>query len=266
MPYTHIIVEKIAGKTDSAHGKVGLITLNRPESLNALSSELMIELGTALRAFEKDETVGAMVITGNEKSFAAGADISEMKDKTYMDVYKQNFITEDWEEVIRCRKPVIAAVAGYALGGGCELAMMCDFIIAADTAQFGQPEINLGIIPGAGGTQRLIRAVGKSKAMELCLSGRMMDALEAERAGLVARVVAADQLMEETMKTAAAIAAKSLPALMICKESINRALETSLTEGLLFERRQFHSLFASEDQKEGMAAFIEKRKPKWKHR
>ena len=181
-------------------------------------------------------------------------------------MYKQNFITEHWEDVTRCRKPVIAAVAGYALGGGCELAMMCDFIIAADSARFGQPEINLGIIPGAGGTQRLIRAVGKSKAMELCLSGRMMDAEEAERAGLVARVVGADKLMEETMKTAGVIASKSLPALMICKESVNRAHETGLSEGLLFERRQFHSLFASEDQKEGMAAFVEKRKPEWKHK
>ena len=183
-----------------------------------------------------------------------------------MDVYKQNFITDHWEEVSHCRKPVIAAVGGYALGGGCELAMMCDFIIAADTAQFGQPEINLGIIPGAGGTQRLVRAVGKSKAMELCLSGRMMGAEEAERAGLVARVVAADNLLEEALKTASKIAAKSLPALMICKESVNRGYETTLSEGLLFERRQFHSLFATEDQKEGMAAFVEKRKPEWKHK
>ena len=258
MSYAHIIVE--------TRGQVGLITLNRPKALNALCSEMMIELGRALRGFERDEAIGAMVITGNEKSFAAGADISEMKEKTYMDVYKQNFITEHWEDVTRCRKPVIAAVAGYALGGGCELAMMCDFIIAADSARFGQPEINLGIIPGAGGTQRLIRAVGKSKAMELCLSGRMMDAEEAERAGLVARVVEADKLMEETMKTAGVIASKSLPALMICKESVNRAHETGLSEGLLFERRQFHSLFASEDQKEGMAAFVEKRKPEWKHK
>ncbi len=258
MPYSHLIVE--------THDRVGVVTLNRPKMLNALSTALMIELGRALAGFERDDAIGAMIITGDEKSFAAGADISEMKDKTYMDVYKENFITEHWEEVTRCRKPVIAAVGGYALGGGCELAMMCDFIIAADSAQFGQPEINLGIIPGAGGTQRLIRAVGKSKAMELCLSGRIMSAEEAERAGLVARVVPADALLEETMKTAQAIAAKSLPALMICKESINRSFDSGLSEGLLFERRQFHSLFASEDQKEGMAAFVEKRKPEWKHR
>ena len=258
MPYSHLIVE--------THDRVGVVTLNRPKMLNALSTALMIELGRALAGFERDDAIGAMIITGDEKSFAAGADISEMKDKTYMDVYKENFITEHWEEVTRCRKPVIAAVGGYALGGGCELAMMCDFIIAADSAQFGQPEINLGIIPGAGGTQRLIRAVGKSKAMELCLSGRIMSAEEAERAGLVARVVPADALLEEAMKTAQAIAAKSLPALMVCKESINRSFDSGLSEGLLFERRQFHSLFASEDQKEGMAAFVEKRKPEWKHR
>ena len=258
MAYTHIIAE--------TRGKVGLITLNRPKVLNALCSQLMIELGQALSAFERDDAIGAIVITGGAKAFAAGADIAEMREKTYMDVYKQNFITDHWEEVSHCRKPVIAAVGGYALGGGCELAMMCDFIIAADTAQFGQPEINLGIIPGAGGTQRLIRAVGKSKAMELCLSGRMMGAEEAERAGLVARVVAADNLLEETLKAAAKIAAKSLPALMICKESVNRGYETTLSEGLLFERRQFHSLFATEDQKEGMAAFVEKRKPEWKHK
>ena len=258
MAYTHIIAE--------TRGKVGLITLNRPKVLNALSSQLMIELGQALSAFERDDAIGAIVITGGAKAFAAGADIAEMREKTYMDVYKQNFITDHWEEVSHCRKPVIAAVGGYALGGGCELAMMCDFIIAADTAQFGQPEINLGIIPGAGGTQRLVRAVGKSKAMELCLSGRMMGAEEAERAGLVARVVAADNLLEEALKTAAKIAAKSLPALMICKESVNRGYETTLSEGLLFERRQFHSLFATEDQKEGMAAFVEKRKPEWKHK
>lgn len=258
MPYKNILVE--------TRGRVGLITLNRPQALNALSTALMIELGEALAAFERDDGIGAMLITGNERAFAAGADIGEMKDKTHMDVYKENFITEHWEEVLRCRKPVIAAVGGYALGGGCELAMMCDFIIAAESAQFGQPEINLGIIPGAGGTQRLIRAVGKSKAMELCLSGRMMDAAEAERAGLVARVVASDALLDEALKTAQDVAAKSLPAVMICKESINRAFESGLSEGLLFERRQFHSLFASEDQKEGMAAFMEKRKPGWKHR
>ncbi|MEM7196331.1 MAG: enoyl-CoA hydratase [Pseudomonadota bacterium] len=258
MSYQNILVD--------TEGAVGVITLNRPKAMNALSSELMIELTQALEGFESDDGIGAVVITGNEKAFAAGADIVEMKDKTYMDCYKQDFITDNWEAVRRCRKPVIAAVAGYALGGGCELAMMCDFIIAADTAQFGQPEINLGIIPGAGGTQRLIRSIGKAKAMELCLSGRMMDADEAERCGLVSRVVPADELMTDVMKTAGKIAGKSLPALMICKESVNRAHETSLSEGLLFERRQFHALFATEDQKEGMAAFAEKRKPVWTHR
>lgn len=258
MSFAEIIVDQ--------RDRVGLITLNRPKALNALSSPLMIELGEALREFERNDRIGAIVITGSEKAFAAGADIVEMKDKSYMDVYKQNFITDNWEEVSRCRKPVIAAVAGYALGGGCELAMMCDFIIAADNAKFGQPEVNLGIIPGAGGTQRLSRAIGKAKAMDLCLTGRMMDAGEAERAGLVARVVQADSLIEESLKAAADIAAKSLPSIMICKESVNRAFETSLTEGLLFERRQFHALFATEDQKEGMAAFAEKRKPDWQYR
>lgn len=258
MSYKNLIAE--------TRGKVALITFNRPKVLNALCAELMTELGQAVAAFEADDNIGAIVITGGDKVFAAGADIAEMKDKTYMDAYKQDFITDNWEAVARCRKPVIAAVAGYALGGGCELAMMCDFIIAADTAQFGQPEINIGIIPGAGGSQRLTRAVGKAKAMELCLTGRMMDAAEAERAGLVARVVAADALLDDTMKTADKIAAKSLPALMMCKESVNRAFETTLSEGLLFERRQFHSLFATADQKEGMAAFVEKRKAVWKHR
>lgn len=247
-------------------GKVGLVTLNRPKALNALSSELMIELGKALADFEQDDNIGAIVITGSEKAFAAGADITEMREKTYMEAYKQDFITDNWEATMKCRKPVIAAVGGYALGGGCELAMMCDFIIAADTAQFGQPEINLGIIPGSGGTQRLIRSVGKSKAMEMCLSGRIINAEEAERMGLVARIVPAADLMKEAMKTADTIAAKSLPSLMMCKESIQRAYETTLSEGLLFERRQFHSLFATEDQKEGMTAFVEKRKPEWKHR
>jgi len=258
IPAKHILAE--------TRGRVGLITLNRPKALNALSSEMMIELGGALAEFERSDAIGAMLITGNEKSFAAGADIAEMRDKTYAQAYKENFITAHWEEVAKCRKPVIAAVGGYALGGGCELAMMCDFIIAADTAQFGQPEINLGIIPGAGGTQRLIRAIGKSKAMDLCLTGRMMDAAEAERAGLVARVVAADKLLEEALSAAERIASKSLPALMMCKESVNRSQEVGLSEGLLFERRQFHALFASEDQKEGMSAFVEKRKAKWKHR
>ena len=258
MTHQHIITE--------TRGRVGLITLNRPKALNALSSEMMREIGEALAAFERDDAVGAMLITGSDKSFAAGADIAEMRDKDYLQAYKENFITDHWEEAAKCRKPLIAAVGGYALGGGCELAMMCDFIIAADTAKFGQPEINLGVIPGAGGTQRLIRAVGKAKAMDLCLSGRMMDAEEAERAGLVARVVAADKLLDEALKTAEQIAGKSLPALMMCKESVNRSQESGLSEGLLFERRQFHALFASEDQKEGMRAFLEKRKPNWKHR
>ena len=258
MTHQHIIAE--------TRGRVGLITLNRPKALNALSSEMMREIGEALAAFEHDDAVGAMLITGSDKSFAAGADIAEMRDKDYLQAYKENFITDHWEEAAKCRKPLIAAVGGYALGGGCELAMMCDFIIAADTAKFGQPEINLGVIPGAGGTQRLIRAVGKAKAMDLCLSGRMMGAEEAERAGLVARVVAADKLLDEALKTAEQIAGKSLPALMMCKESVNRSQESGLSEGLLFERRQFHALFASEDQKEGMRAFLEKRKPNWKHR
>ena len=258
MSHQHILAE--------TRGRVGLITLNRPKALNALSSEMMREIGEALAAFERDDAIGAMLLTGSDKSFAAGADIAEMRDKDYLQAYTENFITDHWEEAAKCRKPLIAAVAGYALGGGCELAMMCDFIIAADTAKFGQPEINLGVIPGAGGTQRLVRAVGKAKAMDLCLSGRMMDAEEAERAGLVARVVAADKLLDEALKTAEQIAGKSLPALMMCKESVNRSQESGLSEGLLFERRQFHALFASEDQKEGMRAFLEKRKPNWKHR
>jgi len=248
------------------HDNVGLVRLNRPKALNALSSALMIELGEALNQFEEDSNIGAIVITGNEKAFAAGADIVEMKDKSFMDVYKQDFITDNWEQVMRCRKPVIAAVSGYALGGGCELAMMCDFILAADNARFGQPEINLGIIPGAGGTQRLTRAIGKAKAMELCLTGRLMDADEAERAGLVARIVPVDQLLDDALKTASEIAAKSLPSVMMCKESVNRSFETTLSEGLLFERRQFHALFATEDQKEGMSAFAEKRKAEWQQK
>ena len=256
MAYSNILTE--------VHDNVGLVRLNRPKALNALSSDLMIELGNALTNFETDPEIGAIVITGNEKAFAAGADIVEMKDKSFMDVYKQDFITDNWEQVTRCRKPVIAAVSGYALGGGCELAMMCDFILAADNARFGQPEINLGIIPGAGGTQRLTRAIGKSKAMELCLTGRMMDADEAERAGLVARIVPEADLLDDALKTAREIANKSLPSVLMCKESVNRCFETSLSEGLLFERRQFHSLFATEDQKEGMSAFAEKRKPEWK--
>ncbi len=258
MTYSHLLVE--------AHDAVGLIKLNRPQALNALSSALMIELAQAVRGFDLDSSIRVMVITGNDKAFAAGADIKEMKDKTYMESYTQNFITDHWEAVMHCRKPVIAAVSGYALGGGCELAMMCDFILAADNAQFGQPEINLGILPGAGGTQRLTRLVGKSKAMEMCLTGRMMNADEAERLGLVSRVIELDHFMEEVMKTARSIASKSLPALLINKECVNRALETTLAEGLLFERRQFHAIFATEDQTEGMQAFAEKRKPNWKHR
>ena len=247
-------------------GRVGLLTLNRPKALNALNDQLMNELGAALLAFEADADIGAVVITGSEKAFAAGADIGAMKDWSYMDVYGSEYITRNWETLKRIRKPVIAAVAGYALGGGCELAMMCDIIIAADTAKFGQPEIKLGVIPGAGGTQRLPRAVGKAKAMDLALTARMMGAEEAERAGLVSRVVAADKLMEEAMDAATVIASMSLPSVMMAKECVNRAFEGSLNEGLLFERRVFHSLFATEDQKEGMAAFVEKRKPDFKHR
>jgi enoyl-CoA hydratase len=257
MTYANIIVE--------THGRVGLIRLNRPQALNALNQALIDEMNVALAVFEKDAEIGAIVLTGSEKAFAAGADIKEMRSKSYMEAYLQDFLTS-WEGVSRTRKPIIAAVAGFALGGGCEVAMMCDFILAADTARFGQPEIKLGIIPGAGGTQRLTRFVGKSKAMEMCLTGRMMDAAEAERAGLVSRVIAADKLVEEALKTAASIAALSLPAVMIAKESVNRAYETTLAEGVRFERRVFQSLFATEDQKEGMGAFVEKRTPAFKHR
>ena len=246
--------------------RVGLIRLNRPKQLNALNDALMDELGAALLAFDADDAIGAIVITGNEKAFAAGADIGAMARWDYMDVYKTEYITRNWETIRRVRKPVIAAVAGYALGGGCELAMMCDIVIAAETARFGQPEIKLGIIPGAGGTQRLPRAVSKAKAMDLCLTARMMDAAEAERSGLVSRVVPAERLLDEALEAAAVIAANSLPSVMILKEAINRAYETTLSEGVLFERRVFHSLFATEDQKEGMAAFVEKRKPAFKHR
>ncbi len=247
-------------------GRVGLLTLNRPKALNALNDALMDELGAALLAFDANEEIGCMVITGSEKAFAAGADIGAMKDWSYMDVYKTEYIGRNWETLRRIRKPVIAAVSGYALGGGCELAMMCDFIIAADTAKFGQPEIKLGTIPGAGGTQRLPRAVGKAKAMDMALTGRMMDAAEAERASLVSRVVSADKLIEEAIEAATVIAAMSLPIAIMAKESVNRAFESSLHEGILFERRLFHSTFATEDQKEGMAAFVEKRKPVFQHR
>ena len=247
-------------------GRVALVTLNRPKQLNALAPRLMQELGEALHAFDADDGVGAIVITGSEKAFAAGADIVAMKDFDFQHAYKTNYITRDWEHIRSVRKPVIAAVAGYALGGGCEVAMMCDIIIAAENAKFGQPEINLGVLPGSGGTQRLPRAVGKAKAMDLCLTARMMDAQEAERAGLVSRVVPNDKLLAEAMAVAEKIASYSLPAVMMVKESINRAYESSLSEGVLFERRMFHAAFALEDQKEGMAAFVEKRKPAFKHR
>jgi enoyl-CoA hydratase len=255
MAYENIIVE--------IKGPVGLITLNRPEAMNALNSALIAELASALDDLEANDDIGAMVITGNEKAFAAGADIKEMKDKTFTDAYLENFITQGWERVAACRKPVIAAVAGYALGGGCEVAMMCDFIIAADNAKFGQPEITIGAIPGCGGTQRLTRAVGKAKAMEMCLTGRMMDAQEAERSGLVSRVVPVDDLVEEAMKTADTIARMSRPVVFMAKEAVNRAQETTLAEGVRFERRMFHAVFATLDQKEGMAAFSEKRRPKF---
>jgi enoyl-CoA hydratase len=258
MAYEFILTE--------TRGKVGLITLNRPQQLNALCDALVDELGAALNAFEADANIGCIVITGSAKAFAAGADITAMKDFDYMKVYGDDYITKNWERVKTCRKPTIAAVAGYALGGGCELAMSCDMIFAADTAKFGQPEIKLGILPGAGGTQRLPRAIGKAKAMDLCLTARMMDAVEAERAGLVARVIAADNLLGETLTAAETIAGYSLPVAMMIKESVNRAFESSLAEGLLFERRAFHAAFALEDQKEGMAAFVEKRKPAFKNR
>jgi len=247
-------------------GRVALVTLNRPKQLNALNAQLMQELGAALAAADADEGIGAIVITGSEKAFAAGADIAAMKDFGYMDAYQQDYITRDWEHIRRIRKPVIAAVAGYALGGGCELAMMCDIVIAADTARFGQPEINLGVMPGAGGTQRLPRAVGKAKAMDMCLTARMMDAAEAERAGLVSRVVPPAKLMEEALGVAEKIAGFSAPVVWMLKESINRAYESALSEGILFERRLFQSQFALEDQKEGMAAFLEKRKPVFKNK
>jgi enoyl-CoA hydratase len=258
MAYDNIMVE--------THGAVGLIRLNRPKALNALCDALIREMGQALDAFETDHAIGAVVITGSEKAFAAGADIKEMAGRSYMDVYMSDFITDGWERVTTCRKPIVAAVAGFALGGGCELAMMCDTVIAADTAKFGQPEITLGVIPGAGGTQRLTRFVGKAKAMDMVLTGRMMDAAEAERSGLVSRVVPAEKLIEEALAVAGRIASMSRPSVMIAKEAVNRAYETTLAEGVRFERRVFHSLFATEDQKEGMAAFVEKRKPNFRHR
>lgn len=258
MAFENIITEK--------RGPIGIITLNRPKALNALCQALMDEVGIAVDDFENDVNIKVVVVTGSDKAFAAGADIKEMAPKNFMDVYKEDFITRNWERLARCRKPVIAAVAGYCLGGGCELAMMCDFIVAADTAKFSQPEITIGTLPGAGGTQRLTRSIGKSKAMELCLTGRMMDAAEAEKAGLVARIFPAADLMAETLKIAEKIASFSAPVAMMVKESVNRAYETTLTEGLRFERRMFHASFATEDQKEGMAAFAEKRAANFKDR
>jgi len=257
MAYENIEVE--------THGKVGLIRLNRPQALNALSLPLIHELNTALDGFETDPNIGSIVLTGSAKAFAAGADIKEMASKSYIEAYLEDFIGQ-WERIARMRKPVIAAVAGFALGGGCELAMMCDMIIAAETAKFGQPEIKLGVMPGAGGTQRLTRLIGKSKAMDLCLTGRLMDAAEAERAGLAARVVPAERLIEEALEAAAAIAGMSLPAAILTKASVNRAYEMSLAEGIRYERLSFYSLFATEDQKEGMAAFVEKRPAVFRNR
>jgi enoyl-CoA hydratase len=257
MSYRDILVE--------THERVGVIRLNRPQRMNALSDALATELAAALAAFDADAAIGAIVITGNDKAFAAGADIGNMAEWDYQKVYRDNYIMS-WESVKHTRKPVIAAVAGYALGGGCELAMMCDIIIAADTAKFGQPEITIGTMPGMGGTQRMPRAVGKAKAMDWCLTGRMIDAAEAEKSGLVARVVPADKLVDEALAVASKIASYSLPVVLKVKEAINRAYESSLADGLLFERREFHSTFALEDQKEGMRAFVEKRKPAFKHR
>ncbi|HWD60211.1 MAG TPA: enoyl-CoA hydratase [Stellaceae bacterium] len=247
-------------------GAVGIVRLNRPSALNALNAQLIRELGAALDELEFDPAIGAIVLTGNERAFAAGADIKEMQAKTYIEAYTEDFITRGWERVAQCRKPIVAAVAGFALGGGCEVAMMCDIVIAAETAKFGQPEINLGTIPGAGGTQRLPRFIGKAKAMDLCLTGRLMDAQEAERAGLVSRIVPVDKLMDEAFAVATRIAGLSQPIAMLVKESVNRAFETTLAEGVRFERRLFHSTFATEDQKEGMAAFVEKRKPAFRNR
>jgi enoyl-CoA hydratase len=245
--------------------KVGVITLNRPKQLNALNEQLMTELGAALQAFDADGKIGCVIITGSERAFAAGADIGAMANYSFVDAYKGDYITRNWETIRSIRKPVIAAVSGFALGGGCELAMMCDFIIAADNAKFGQPEIKLGVIPGAGGTQRLPRAVGKAKAMDMALTGRMMDATEAERAGLVSRVVALDKLMDEALGAALQISDFSQIAVMAAKESVNRAFEGSLSDGVMFERRLFHALFATQDQKEGMDAFVNKRPAKFTH-
>lgn len=258
MAYENILVE--------TRGRVGLVTLNRPKALNALNAALITDLGHALDAFEANDDIGAIVLTGSEKAFAAGADIKEMASKSYMNVYLEDFITRGWERVTVCRKPIIAAVSGFALGGGCEVAMMCDFIVCADTAKFGQPEITIGTIPGSGGTQRLPRFVGKSKAMDMCLTGRLMDAQEAVQCGLVSRVFPAGEMLAKTIEIAEKIASLSRPMTMMAKEAVNRAFETSLAEGVRFERRLFHSTFATEDQKEGMAAFVEKRQPQFKHR
>ena len=262
MPHEFILIDTVG----DGPLKTGLITLNRPKQLNALNDGLMSELGAALQAFDADEGIGCIVITGSEKAFAAGADIGAMATLTYMEAYKGDFITRNWETLRSVRKPVVAAVAGFALGGGCELAMMCDFIIAADNAKFGQPEIKLGILPGAGGTQRLPRAIGKAKAMDMVLTGRMMDAAEAERAGLVSRVVPAAELMAVALAAAHSICEFSGPSVMMAKECVNRAFEGTLADGISYERRMFHSLFATEDQKEGMDAFVNKRKPVFRHR
>ena len=257
MAYQNILVERC--------GRVGVIRLNRPQALNALNKALIAELTQAIETFDVDEKIGCMLITGSDKAFAAGADIKEMADKSFIDAYLGDFVS-NWNAAARARKPIVAAVAGFALGGGCELAMQCDIVIAADTAKFGQPEIKLGVIPGIGGTQRLASAVGKTKAMDLILTGRMMDAAEAEKSGLVARVVSPASLMDEAMKVAETVANMSLPSVLAAKEAVNRAFESGLSEGMAFERRIFHSLFATEDQKEGMKAFIEKRSPKWKNK
>ena len=256
--YQNILIER--------RGAVGIATLNRPQALNALNAALIGELASAIDEFEHDDAIGAIVLTGNDKAFAAGADVKEMAGKTYPETYLDDFITDGWERVAQCRKPVVAAVAGFALGGGCEIAMMCDIVVAADNARFGQPEITLGTIPGAGGTQRLARFVGKAKAMDLCLTGRMMDAAEAERAGLVSRIVPAAELLTEAVKVAERISEMSRPIAMMVKELVNRAYETTLAEGVRFERRVFHATFATEDRREGMAAFIAKRKPAFRNR
>ena len=256
MSYENIIVEKSDG--------IITVSLNRPDALNALNDQLMDELLLEVDNYEKDESLRCMILTGSEKAFAAGADIKQMQPKTYMDVYKEDFITRNWERVASCRKPIIAAVSGYALGGGCELAMMCDFMIASESAKFGQPEINLGVSPGAGGTQRLTRFIGKSKSMDMCLTGRMMDAKEAESIGLVSRILSNDNFVDDVVEIAKEVANKSLVATMMTKEMVNRAYETTLAEGVRFERRLFHSMFATKDKAEGMAAFVEKRKPEFK--